>query len=201
MDLEAFHVRHRYWEALDHLYRAAAFDSAFTMPLLVAAVAHLNLGEYALADSIAEMLTTSQARRATATRQRRDGSARSWALCSNPICTVKTSTGRHASQRSSASGSAPSCRYARRSPEAMATPSFCTPTSTSSRCGTTRRFRSCCARKHERRTRARRSASIRIDWQVRAAQRSPAQRITVRSSLSANASPSASRVGNSDSGM
>ena len=59
--LEA-HVLHQFREALDHLYRAAAFDSTFTVPLLFAAAAHTNLGEYALADSIVEMLTRSEAR-------------------------------------------------------------------------------------------------------------------------------------------
>jgi DNA-binding SARP family transcriptional activator/tetratricopeptide (TPR) repeat protein len=43
-------------EAITRFHRAAAFDSSYTLPLLFAAFAHLGVGEYAAADTLARAL-------------------------------------------------------------------------------------------------------------------------------------------------
>jgi tetratricopeptide (TPR) repeat protein len=44
--------RGRFGEAVEHFATAAALDSSYTLPLLYRAVSHINLGDYAAADSV-----------------------------------------------------------------------------------------------------------------------------------------------------
>jgi tetratricopeptide (TPR) repeat protein/TolB-like protein len=53
---ELFYRRIDYKGAIEHSYKAAALDKTFTLPLLLAATAHVNLGEWAEADSICKKI-------------------------------------------------------------------------------------------------------------------------------------------------
>ncbi|UCC49175.1 MAG: hypothetical protein JSV41_03050, partial [Gemmatimonadota bacterium] len=52
--LEAF-MRVDYWGAAEHAHRAVSFDSTYAPALIFAALGHLNIGEYAEADSLARL--------------------------------------------------------------------------------------------------------------------------------------------------
>ncbi|MBA3969441.1 MAG: hypothetical protein H0X52_05005, partial [Gemmatimonadetes bacterium] len=63
---QALFIRGDFRAAIPHLSRAAALDTTFKFPLLQAAAAHINLGEYAQADSIYRIVERSRERLAPA---------------------------------------------------------------------------------------------------------------------------------------
>lgn len=56
------YTRNSYRDALPHLYEAHARDSVFVLPLLYAAINHLNLGEHAAADSVLRRVAETRSR-------------------------------------------------------------------------------------------------------------------------------------------
>ncbi|UCC74138.1 MAG: hypothetical protein JSV86_06145, partial [Gemmatimonadota bacterium] len=64
--------RRDYREALQHFYQAAALDSTYVVPLSHAVVAHMNLGEYAQAESLANVVNRSREQLSPAMRSLQD---------------------------------------------------------------------------------------------------------------------------------